>query len=339
MAKTPPYVHWPPGLRRLPDGNWLDADDGALGAADLERVKALAIPPAWQHVWVATDPTARVQARGIDSRGRVQYRYSAEATEAAARNKFEHALHYAEQLPQLRARVLHQLARRPPAPDIDQVTALAVRFLNLGLFRVGTQRYVDDNHTYGLTTLERRHVQVSEPVVTFDFVGKEHLRQAHDVLDQPAARVTKKLLAARPETPNTPLFAAGDPERRIDSATVNTFIHAVSGSAASAKVARTWGATVIAAAVAAGARFESPHQHRDPTLTAFDAASHVLGNTPTMARNSYVHPSALSLADSADVRAALQRGAERLGTDEATRVFVDEELQSVVAAELRARSC
>ncbi len=339
MSSPTPYVHWPPGLRRQDGGGWVyDNGDPVNDRQTLSRLRALAIPPAWRHVWASDNPGARVQARGIDSRGRVQYRYSKEATEQAARDKFEHTLHYAEQLPEVHAAVLHQLARRPEEPDIDQVTALAVRFLNLGLFRVGNERYVQDNHTYGLTTLERRHVSTKGSVVSFDFIGKEHLRQVHQVNDRPAARITKKLLARTPSEDTSPLFVVGSPSpHRVDSAAVNTFIHAIGGGASSAKVARTWGATVIAAAVVAGAGFDSPNKHRDPSLRAFDAASHVLGNTPTMAKNSYVHPGVLAFSASERVQEAVAGSVERMGDDDATRIFVDEELQAAVLSELRAQ--
>ncbi len=328
-----PYLHWPPGFRR--EGPvWVDQDGNPVEGAELERLTKLAIPPAWTHVWAADDPNERVQARGLDSRGRIQYRYSREATEQAAVQKYAHMLHYAEQLPKLRQVTLKQLSRRPKEPDLDQLTALVARFLDLGMFRVGTEKYVRENHTYGLTTLEGRHVQVDGNRISFDFIGKEHLRQEHSVQDPPAARVTRKLLARTPA--EQPLFQVeGPPVRRVHAATVNSFIHAASGSAATAKVARTWGGTVIATAVAAGARFDGQVKHRDPDLVAYDAAAAALGNTPSMARKSYVHPGAVEVGRRPAVRDALARSIEQIGTDRVEAVFKDQAFQAAVLAELR----
>lgn len=332
MSALKPYLHWPDGLHREADGQWIDsAGNPVSDRAALDRLNALALPPAWEHVWASEDPNARVQARGIDSRGRVQYRYSKEAVERAAANRFDHMLHFAGALPQMRAKVMTALARRPAKPDADQVTALAVRLLDLGLFRVGTDRYVHDNHTYGLTTLEPSHVNVAGPVINFDFVGKEHLRQVHSVEDRHAASVMRRQLQAHGDAAGGPLFRTfGDPSHRVDSTTVNTYIHAATGSAGSAKVFRTWGATVIAAAVMAGAAHPGGKSHRDPTLHAYDAAAHVLGNTPSMARNSYVYPKAVEVGGTTQAKTAVQEAISRVGTDNVERLFPDQILQESI---------
>lgn len=327
-----PYLHWPPGLRRIPGGKWVD-DDGepVTDPATLARVRALVIPPAWRYVWAALDPDQPIQARGLDSRGRVQYRYSAAHNEQAARHKFAGMLHFAGELPRLRAHVLTELRRRPAEPDGPQLTGLAVRLLDLGLFRVGTERYARGDHTYGLTTLLSSQVDVHGRRLDFDFVGKEHVQQQHSVVDTPAARIMKEQLGIREPEPTGPLFLTAGPDpHRIDSATVNSYIHAVSGAACSAKVFRTWGGTVIAAAMTGGARCAAARTHRDPALTAYDAVADILGNTPTVARGSYVHPAALTVGGSGPVRAAVAEAAERAGTDEVDRLFPDEGLQQAV---------
>ena len=257
------HLHWPPGYRRREDGTWADQYGVPVeDRATLEHLKALAIPPAWRDAWAARDPEERVQARGIDSRGRMQYRYSAEALAAAAEDKFAHMLHFAETLPELRKRVDHDLRRRPQQVDLEQGTALAVRLLDRGLFRVGNPRYTHDNHTYGLTTLRREQVEVRGRKIFFDYVGKEHIRHVREVEDASAARVMGRLLA-RPGDPTDPVFLTGEEvPRRIRSATVNSYIHTTTGSGPSAKTFRTWGATVIAAAVRGGARFDSPKKPR-----------------------------------------------------------------------------
>lgn len=338
MTDTQPYLHWPPGLHRTDAGIWLQEDGQPVADEEvLTRVKALAIPPAWKHVWAATDASERVQARGVDSKGRVQYRYSQIATQAAAEDKYHHMLHFAEGLPGLRQKVLHDLRRRPQAPDASQVTALAVRLLDLGLFRVGTKRYATQNHTYGLTTLEASHVSVAGHQLLFDFVGKEHVRQTHTVQDPLAVRVMRKLLEHKVSA-TEPLFQTPAPNyQNIGSVSVNTYIHAVNGSGASAKMFRTWGATVIAAAVMAGAEHSSTKKHRDRSLYAFDAAAKTLGNTPTMARASYVHPKAIEVGDHPPLRAALEDAANRLGTKRVHEVFTDQHLQAAVLDSIRLR--
>lgn len=342
-------LHWRPGYRRDPQGTWLNEDGTPVSdQAALERLAKLAIPPAWGDVWAAPSPEDRVQARGIDSRGRTQYRYSAAATEQAARDKFAHMLHFASALPQLRELIQMRLAQPIDSPDFRQVTALAGRFLDRGLFRVGSDRYVRDNDTYGLTTLRTNHVSIEGDTVTFDFIGKEHLRQHHEVEDALAAQLTARLLElheAREDGGLPPYLLSvpapdGDhsPIRRVRAATLNSYIHAATGAPASAKMARTWGGTVIAAAVAGGAHFESPKRHRDPALTAYDAAAAVLGNTPRMARTSYIHPAALEVGASDPVRDAVAKAARTQGTQEVHRLFFDPGLQEAVRLALEQRN-
>lgn len=325
------HLHWPPGYQRREDGTWADQYGVPVeDPATLERLKALAIPPAWRDAWAARDPGERVQARGIDSRGRMQYRYSAEAIAAADQDKFAHMLHFARALPTLRKRVDHDLRRRPSQVDLEQGTALAIRLLDKGLFRVGNPRYVQDNHTYGLTTLDRGQVEVLGRKIVFDYVGKEHIRHVREVEDAAAARVMSKMLEHPGAETDPVFFTVEEPAKRIGSATVNSYIHATTGSGSSAKTFRTWGATVIAATVRGGARFDSPKKHKDETLYALEAAAHVLGNTPTMARSSYVHPRAIELDSSSEVRGAVAEAAQRLGSRNVEALFTDEALQETV---------
>lgn len=335
VEKAKPYLHWPPGLHRT-DSGWVDEIGADVTDPEtLERLTALAIPPAWRHVWGAPEPASKVQARGIDSRGRVQYKYSTEATQAAAANKYHHMLDFAQSLPALRTQVEKDLRRRPTTPDGPQVSALAVRLIDRGLFRVGTARYAAENHTYGLTTLLTDHVSADGPRISFNYVGKEHIEHTEVVEDPLSARIIRELLADG--APGEPLFcvsdASGQPCHRVTSASVNTYIHSAGDTTASAKTFRTWGGTVIAAAVMAGATATAHgplKQHRDPTLHAFDAAAHVLGNTPTMARASYVHPLATRLSDHAPLQEAVDEAASNAGTTEVAKIFWDEDVQQAV---------
>lgn len=330
------HVPRPPGFHRLAASNtsWVDLDGRPVTAADRARLTALRVPPGWTHVWASFDPVAPLQATGVDSRGRTQYRYSAEAVLRASRDKFAHLTVFATALPVLRRQVASDLDG--DGLEAAAVTAAVVRLLNQGLFRIGSDRYRRDNHTFGLTTLRRSQVAVDGASATFDFVGKEHVRHAVTVVDPDVARVLRELLA-QDRADDSDLFQIGSPPpgRRIDSVTVNAYIHAHADVASSAKTFRTWGASVAAAAVAAGARFApaGTSNHLPDHLPVL-AAAHLLGNTPAVARRSYIHPAAVDVGRRESVRSAVAAAAERLGTDDVGSVHADPALQDAVALEL-----
>ncbi|WP_164515402.1 DNA topoisomerase IB [Microbacterium sp. 10M-3C3] len=329
------HVPRPPGLHRLAGGGWV-ADDGTpvSSRADLARLSALRIPPAWTHVWSSPDAEAPLQATGIDARGRTQYRYSAEAVARAAADKFAHLGDFARALPRVRAQADADLRTR--APRVGVLTATAVRLLERGLFRVGNDRYARDNHTFGLTTLTRAHVAVAGADVAFDFVGKEHIRHRITVTDPVVARVLRRRLG-EPGAPEDPLFVAADPPHvhRVDSATVNAYLHAHAGVGATAKAFRTWGATIVAMALAAGADLPALAGRRiRPDLRPIHGAAFLLGDTPAVARASYVHPRALAVADGSDVRVAVATAVERAGSDDVRRILHDDGLHAAAVAVL-----
>ncbi|RIX28550.1 DNA topoisomerase IB [Amnibacterium setariae] len=327
------------GLHRVgtrPD-RWID-DHGAavVDPVVLARLSALALPPAWSDVWASSDAGARVQATGVDARGRTQYRYSAEALDLAARDKFHHVLDFGAGLPELRAHVqAHLDPEDGDRPSVRRATAAIVRILDRGLLRVGNGRYARDNHTYGLTTLAAEHVAVHGPAIEFAFVGKEH-RPWHVVLeDEPVAAVIGELLA-HAETPSAPLFAVGPPGRRqeVTSAAVNAYIHGLTRVAASAKTFRTWGGTAIAAAVAAGATADGIAHSRRADLAPVDVAAAMLGNTRAVARASYVHPAAIEAGRSPEVVAAVDAAADRVGSRDVHAVLDDPAVVRAVAGRL-----
>jgi DNA topoisomerase I len=318
------------GYQRTVEKTWL-APDGAevTDFGTLARLKSLAIPPAWVDVWVAPDAGERVQATGVDSRGRTQYRYSGEAVAFAANQKFEHTLAFAGSLPLLHAQLERDLRTSVDgAPELAGVSAAAVRLIERGFFRVGNERYARDNHTYGLTTIRRDQLTIDGDSMTSDFIGKEHLAHRIVVTDEDVARLLRALLR-EDAAPDDPLFLYGPAARhRLDSAGVNAYIHAHTGTPATAKVFRTWGATVVAATVAAGASFSADdatahRSNRGPYL----AAAALLGDTVTVARQSYVHPRAVEVGSSQHVRRAVARAAARAGTDEVRAIFHQPEVQ------------
>lgn len=337
------HIVRPPGLHRTsgPFGGWVD-DRGrpVVNQGTLERLERLSLPPAWTHVWAAANPGNSIQATGVDARGRTQYRYSLAALATGNQRKFDHLLQFAGALPKLRHRISGDLEPETDVstarPSACQVTAAVMRLLDKGLFRVGNGRYARDNHTYGLTTLRRGQVTVQGNAAVFDFVGKEHIAHHLVISDEAVAKILQQLLSI-PGTSDEALFTATNPPWHIDSATINSYIHAHGAVEGSAKVFRTWGATVAAAAVAAGATFpRTPRRSQD--LVPFDAAAHLLGNTPGVARQSYVHPKAVIIGQSPEVRAAVGLAAEDSGSDDVRRVFHDTRVQAAVYNRLSADS-
>ncbi len=340
MSSVPRALR-PLGLHRVsarPD-EWVD-DAGAavIDQAVLGRLKRLAIPPAWTDVWATLDAFAPVQATGVDRRGRTQYRYAPEAIALAADRKFEQMLAFAAALPALRKTVDDDLtAWRHDVRAPHAVTAAVVRLLDRGLLRVGNERYARDNHTYGLTTLRRNQVAVHGPTITFDFVGKEHLAHKVAVTDRAAARVVSGLLAAD-SNDESPLFStAGEHSTRIvTSAAVNAYLHSHTGAPATAKVFRTWGATVAAVAVLAGAEASTSAPRLSKERLAAEAAAALLGDTVSVTRSSYIHPDWLDAGRSPAVASAVSDAATRLRTRSITVLFPDPEIQAAVLSELDA---
>ncbi len=330
-----PRAFRPPGLHRItarPD-NWVDeagasVDDPAL----LERLRQLVIPPAWVDVWASADANASVQATGVDQRGRTQYRYSPAARDLASDYKFARMTLFAAAIPALRLQVASDLARYRQDPlGARVVTATIVRLLERGLLRVGNDRYARDNHTYGLTTLRRNHVDTRCSTITFHFIGKEHLPHTVTVRDQATAKVVGALVSAAGNDAQ-PIFAVKDEHRthHVTSATVNAYLHAHTKAPASAKVFRTWGATVAAVAVLAGAEPPADVSARSRERLAVGAAATLLGDTASVTRSSYIHPAWIDVGRSDLAGAAVAESSHRLGTRAVSDLFTDPGLQAAV---------
>jgi DNA topoisomerase-1 len=318
------------GLHRV-DGGWTDDDGRAVDDAEtLERLRTLVLPPAWTDVWASPDPLSRVQATGVDTRGRTQYRYSTVATATAAEDKFAHVLDFAVRLPALRARVAADLAATDAHP-VRRVTATVVRLLDRGLFRVGNSRYARDNHTYGLTTLVREQVSVQGGVLTFTFTGKEHRPWRTEIEDPEAAAVVEELLRGPGASA---VFTAGA-HHEITSTVVNAYIHGAVDAGASAKTFRTWGGTAAAAAIVGGATAAFAPQSRRADLAPLDVAAHLLGNTRAVARDSYVHPLALEAGGSPAVRAAIAAATRTTRSSDVRVVLGADPAVEAIAGELR----
>jgi DNA topoisomerase I len=213
--------------------------------ATLQRIRALALPPAWQSVWISPDPLGHIQATGVDSRGRTQYLYHQLWREQRDVQKFEHMLRFAGALPTLRVATLHDLGRR--RLDRDRVAASAVRLIDLGLFRLGGERYAELDHHYGAATLQKRHVTVKRDGAVFDYVAKEGKRRAITVTDRAVLSTLRMLTGS--DSGLDALFCWQDAGgwHQLHSYDVSAYIAEHARGHFTAKEFRTWNATVLMA--------------------------------------------------------------------------------------------
>jgi DNA topoisomerase I len=302
-----------PGLARRRQGRgfaYLDADGRRVtDGATLARIRALAIPPAWTDVWIAPDPRAHVQATGRDARGRKQYRYHAAFRRRRDEGKFERLIPFGQRLPALRRRVRGDL-RREGLPR-EKVIAAVVRLMELTFLRVGNEEYARLNRSFGLSTLRNRHATVRAGEIRFRFRGKGGRLAEVAVADRRLAAVVRRCQ----DLPGQALFeyVNDDGETQpIDSADVNDYLRSALGDERfSAKDLRTWAGTMLAfralrevpAAEAAGPAEEHIRE-------AVKEVAAGLGNTPAVARSSYIHP---DLLDSSGAKAARSAGPGRSG--------------------------
>lgn len=283
-----------PGISRRRAGTgWSYRDEDGNRIEEIEllsRIKELVIPPAWEDVWVCPYPGGHIQATGVDERRRKQYLYHQRWRERQDQKKFDDMIEFAKALPALREQVDADLGG--DEYSCEQVLACAVRLLDRGLFRIGTEDYAVTNETYGLATIKRRHVSINGDALLFDYPakhGKRHLRQ---VLDPEVVELVARLKARRGGTDQ--LLAYKRKRRWVDvkSTEINAYLKDATGLDASAKDFRTWGATVMAAVVlaASNAADFSPSKRKRLIALAVKQVAHQLGNTPAIARASYVDP-------------------------------------------------
>lgn len=261
--------------------------------AVLDRIRMLAIPPAWTSVWICPRATGHIQATGRDLKGRKQYRYHNDWSTHASETKFERLPAFARALPRLRARVEADLNKR--GASRDKVLATAVRLLEITLIRVGNAQYAKANKSYGLTTLNKRHLDVDGTRLTFAFKGKSGVEHSVRVQDRRLATVVRSLR----ELPGQQLFKYRDADGDlcpITSDDVNAYIREAMGEDFSAKDFRTWAGTVSTARALRDTEppTSSTDAKRKITVCVKGVAG-LLGNTPTVCRSSYVHPTVFEL--------------------------------------------
>jgi DNA topoisomerase-1 len=264
-----------------------------IGDEDVvQRIKALAIPPAWEEVWICADPLGHIQATGVDARGRKQYRYHDLWRERRDRQKFQDMLDFANSLPKLRERAERDLRRRKISRE--RVLACAVRLLDRGFFRIGSEDYAVENETYGLATMRKRHVRVEGKTLTFDYEAKGGKRRVMTIVDPKVSRLVKTLRERTGGGHELLAYRNGTEWRDIRSDDINDYIKETVGREHSAKDFRTWNATVLAAVVlAASARERDMSTKGGRNRAKRDAVKQVseyLGNTPAVCRASYIDP-------------------------------------------------
>ncbi len=294
---------------------------------EIDRLNAIALPPAYTDAWFCPRPDGHLQAVGWDARGRKQYRYHIGFRTAREADKYSRCGSFADALPAIRARVERDLAQRNI--DRDAVLAAVVRLLDRGRVRVGNEVYAQSNKSYGATTLRKRHVEVKGEAVKFDYIGKSGKAQLLKIEDKRLARVVKRCL----DESESRLFEYVDAQgarHAVTSADVNAYLREASGCEFSAKHFRTWGASVIALDTLLKA--EMPLKLK----AMLEPVAAALGNTPAIARKSYVHPAVIALVDTPEkvdrLRRKLPRPRKYLGqTERVLQVLVRERRRSVQA--------
>jgi DNA topoisomerase IB len=270
----------------------------------LHRIGALAIPPAWTNVWISPDPLGHIQATGVDSRGRTQYRYHQLWREQRDAQKFLHMLRFASALPTLRAATVQDLARADL--DRDRVAASAVRLIDLGLFRVGGEKYAELDHHYGAATLEKRHVTLTRDGMTFDYIAKEGKRRTISITDEMVMPTVRALAGSGNGLDTLFSYQRGENWRILHSHDVSNYIAARAGGHFTAKEFRTWNATVLMALALSNAAPAPSARSRQRVIAAgVREVAGWLGDTPAVARKSYIDPQLISRYESAGALPAI----------------------------------
>ena len=301
-----------PGWTRRRAGKgfvYLDEHGDRLPPEDVARVKALVIPPAWQDVWICRHANGHLQAVGRDEAGRWQYLYHPAWRTARDAEKHDRMLLFAKALVRARERVLGDLAGE--GMPLERACAVSVRLLDLGCFRIGNDVYADEHGSFGLTTLERRHVRRHQDRLVFTFVGKSGVDHRVEIDDRAVMDAVEIMRRRRSRTdPGLLAYQEGRSWRSIIPALVNDYVRETTGIEATAKDFRTWHATVLAAA--ALAETDEPGQtvasRKRAVAAAMREVADFLGNTPALARSSYVDPRVIdAYEEGRTIRSATRR--------------------------------
>ncbi len=287
-----------PGWTRRRSGrgfSYLDEHGATVAAEEVERIKALAIPPAWRDVWICPVPNGHLQATGVDAAGRRQYLYHPDWRVRRDKLKFDRVAAAALELPKARRRVARDLGRE--GMPLERAAAVAVRLLDLGYFRIGNDFYADANGSFGLTTLERHHVRRNGSGLVFRFVGKSGIEHLITITDEPVLDALQLMRSRRDHGPRLLAYRDGSRWTDLSSGTVNAYLAELFGGRMTAKDFRTWHATVIAAEALAASDEpgDTAASRKRAVRQAVSDVAGYLGNTPVMARTSYIDPRVIDL--------------------------------------------
>jgi DNA topoisomerase-1 len=327
-----------PGITRHPKGDgfiYRDPDGELIkDEATLERIRSLAIPPAYTDVWICPFPSGHIQATGRDARGRKQYRYHPRWRETRDATKYEHMAEFAEVLPLIRARVAADLRRKELTRE--KVLATVVRLLETTLIRIGNDDYAKENGSFGLTTLRNKHVRVDGGTMRFAFKGKSGKTWKLGLQDRRVAKVVRECQ----DLPGQELFAWRDEDgtpHDVTSGDVNDYLREITGRDITAKDFRTWAGTVMAAlALREFEAFDTQAAAKRNIRAAIEKVSARLGNTPTVCRKCYVHPDLLDGYMAGQLALEIAERAEQELKDEMEHLKPEEAAVLALLARLRA---
>ena len=284
-----------PGIRRLKRGKgftYVDTQGNVVRSPkDLERIRKLAIPPAWTDVWICPRPNGHLQATGRDAKGRKQYRYHADWRDVRDETKFGRMIAFGEALPKIRERIDQDMSLR--GLPREKVVATVVKLLETTLIRVGNKEYVKQNNSFGLTTLRDQHVDVDGSTLRFEFRGKSGKEHSVEVQDRRLARIVQQCR----DLPGQKLFQYLDENKErqsLSSEDVNVYLKETTGEDFTAKDFRTWGGTVLAlSALLEVGTCETEREANKAVVDAIKRVAGQLGNRPAICRKYYVHPTVI----------------------------------------------
>ena len=310
--------------------SYVDAEGTAITDEEtLGRIRDLAIPPAWKKVWICPDPNGHIQATGYDEAGRKQYRYHDRWDERRANRKYAAMREFAAVLPRLRRSVRRDIELE--GMPRERALATAVRLLDLGFFRIGSEEYAQTNESYGLATIQREHVHREGEEIIFDFPAKSHQRRIQAIGDESAIAALETMRRRRGGPKDLLAWKEGRRWRDVRSSDINDYIKDAIGTEFSAKDFRTWSGTVLAAAALAGE--EKPASEAAAKRTearAVKTVSTLLGNTPAVCRRSYIDPRIFDRYRDGETIDVGRRAANEGKMSERTRQKIEREVLELI---------
>lgn len=321
-----------PGWRRRRCGRgfaYVDEHGERLSGEDVERCRALVIPPAWNDVWICPHPNGHLQAVGTDSKGRRQYLYHDRWRDQQDRRKFGRLVPFSRRLP--RARTVVEDALDGSGMSLDRAEATAFRLLDRGYFRIGSDTYTSENGSFGLTTLRREHVRRSGGRLLFDFPAKTGAARSVEIEDEITIAAIEAMRRRRSGPDELLVYKDRRGWHRLDPAAVNEYLKGLLGEEVSAKDFRTWHGTVHAAEALADRRATGRTGMRRAVKAAMEEVAGYLGNTATVARQSYVHPKVIDRYQHGEtIEAAVSRAAH-LRDDGAVRATIERAVRRLIS--------